>query len=728
MNTLGAQRLVPILGMGLIMVLAVLRMPADWSQPLDIEAPPELTERLVALLAGGETQGYVALLRESRPAGVLDVQVRDRDGRLIAAWPGPIAQQTWGPLTAPLQSIRDWGAGVVTTANPVPLANNGVKLGELVLFRLRGLYGVGLGFLLDVLMAVVAGLGMLGLLGARDSRADLNQEQGRVPATPGTVERLGLRIGPALDQAGLGVVMLDAQQQVRYLNHAACRLTGWTEEAPVNLSVYALIRLQPPAGEAEDFFAADALAPASRTINHSVLGRDGVSRALQLTSLRLRKSSGELGASLILLKDLAAQRAELTSLRQEAEFARRALDFLADGVVVTDRYGRIKRVNRSLIRMFAYAPGELEGSAISKLLPVPFLNEPSVRLKDYLNDGPIQERAKVVGWRKDATIFPVDLQVYELADEESAYLLFIHDRGERQRQDNLSMRLERLLDHAAEEIYIFDAHSLYLVEANRQARENLGYDQEQFSRMTPFHLAPGLDRHRVEQDFAALRDASEQQLAYLTEHRRADGSSYPVELRISFAGDEEPPVFVAMARDVTEQREAESRLEYLARHDALTGLPNRYALLTHLERLLDAPAASDGWVVYCLNLDQFRQINEKHAHAVGDEVLVEFARRVGDFLVGDDFLARMSADEFVYVASCAAADAVPQRAEQIAQAMREPIRTSTGELIQIGVSIGIARLRAGESSTEWLGRADQALLAAKRAGGQSWRLAEVDSE
>jgi PAS domain S-box-containing protein len=100
-----------------------------------------------------------------------------------------------------------------------------------------------------------------------------------------------------------------------------------------------------------------------------------------------------------------------------------------------------------------------------------------------------------------------------------------------------------------EEVYIFDAQSLYFIEVNRGARRNLGYQPEQLARMTPLSIAPGLDIATFHGYLSRLRGGELEHLIYHAEHKRADGTTYPVEVRLNYSRDEEPPVFMAVASD-----------------------------------------------------------------------------------------------------------------------------------------------------------------------------------
>ncbi len=189
----------------------------------------------------------------------------------------------------------------------------------------------------------------------------------------------------------------------------------------------------------------------------------------------MRNRQGVLDGVTLLFRDLTPYRRELESLRREVRLSQAVVDHLDEGLLTTDLAGVVRSANARAERMFGYSRDELVGFTIAKLMPVPFLNVPTIRITDYVTGRGNGKLPKVVGWRKDATTFPVELWVQPMRAEGSEGLVVIvRDISERLRGENLATRLGRLLDAANEEVYIFDAQTLRFLEVNRGARRNLG--------------------------------------------------------------------------------------------------------------------------------------------------------------------------------------------------------------------------------------------------------------
>lgn len=163
---------------------------------------------------------------------------------------------------------------------------------------------------------------------------------------------------------------------------------------------------------------------------------------------------------------------------------------------------------------------------------------------------------------------------------------------------------------------------------------------------------------------------------------------------------------------VTALHARESDLVRLALEDPLTGLANRASFTAHLEGALEAPDVQPA-VIY-IDLDGFKQVNDRFGHAAGDDLLVEVSRRLQACMTGSMVVARLGGDEFVVLVSDGHAAAVSV-AGQILQAFALPFRRD-GESVPVQASLGIAAAPIGGSLDEAVRRADAAMYVAKTTG------------
>jgi len=183
--------------------------------------------------------------------------------------------------------------------------------------------------------------------------------------------------------------------------------------------------------------------------------------------------------------------------------------------------------------------------------------------------------------------------------------------------------------------------------------------------------------------------------------------------------------WVATHEDITEQRQAEIKIEYMAHHDALTGLANRVLLNQRLENALDRVFEPEMLAVHHLDLDQFKAVNDTFGHAAGDKLLKIVAERLRALVRDTDTIARTGGDEFVIVQlPIAEAAEATSLAQGIIAAISEPFDLD-GHRAVIGTSVGIATA-PGEGLTpdKLLRNADLALYRAKDHGRGTFRFFE----
>jgi diguanylate cyclase (GGDEF)-like protein/PAS domain S-box-containing protein len=181
---------------------------------------------------------------------------------------------------------------------------------------------------------------------------------------------------------------------------------------------------------------------------------------------------------------------------------------------------------------------------------------------------------------------------------------------------------------------------------------------------------------------------------------------------------------MGIARDITERKQAEARIRYMALHDSLTGLPNRTLLQDRLLQAIALAARNQKQVaVMMLDLDRFKNVNDSLGHYVGDRLLEAVSMRLKACLRDSDIVARLGGDEFVVVLPLAASEQdTEQVARKILTAIVEPFQIEGHEL-HISGSIGICHYPTdGENPGALLQAADSAMYEAKAKGRSTYCL------
>ena len=266
------------------------------------------------------------------------------------------------------------------------------------------------------------------------------------------------------------------------------------------------------------------------------------------------------------------------------------------------------------------------------------------------------------------------------------------------------------LDNMSQGLCLFDANKI-LVVANRRFAgmfgvPTLGDDVEGVLRGAGLSALLGVSGGEVEALSCELADG---RLIAVSQHSVEGGG------------------WVGTYEDVTERRAAESRLAHMARHDMLTGLPNRLLFSEHAQQILAKRQDEGGIAMLCLGLDRFKTINDTFGHAAGDILLQAVAERIKACTRDGDQVSRLGGDEFAVVQMCAGQpSAATALACRLIEVMSQSFEIDSNP-VEIGVSIGIV---LGENMTVprpelLLQCADLALARAKIDGGGCYRFFEA---
>jgi diguanylate cyclase (GGDEF)-like protein len=220
-------------------------------------------------------------------------------------------------------------------------------------------------------------------------------------------------------------------------------------------------------------------------------------------------------------------------------------------------------------------------------------------------------------------------------------------------------------------------------------------------------LDAGMQRGRMLTEFLPAFDG--EQLI-----RPTKGPSIPVLTQAVTVPAEPEPLLTVFARDISERKQFEEQLAHQARHDALTGLPNRFAVLEHLENVLIN--GDDQCAVMFVDIDGFKSVNDSHGHATGDLVLREIADRIRGRVRPGDFVARLGGDEFLIVMrGFEDMTAVASFGYRLIREIEQPFRFGD-HLFAVSASVGLTLPESGSPAMVAVQQADAAVYLAKRRG------------
>jgi diguanylate cyclase (GGDEF)-like protein/PAS domain S-box-containing protein len=288
--------------------------------------------------------------------------------------------------------------------------------------------------------------------------------------------------------------------------------------------------------------------------------------------------------------------------------------------------------------------------------------------------------------------------------------------------------LNTIVENVPSTIVVKDARDLRYLLINRAGEEYYGIPRSQMIGKSAHDVLPkasadlvtGLDRQLL-----ATRE-------YVVNEHILDTPGHGARVAASrripiFNARGEPEYLLAVIDDITEKKQAQARIAYLAHHDPLTDLPNRAAFNERLAQVL-GHAGQQGrmFAVICIDLDRFKEVNDVFGHGTGDDLLKEVSKRLKS-VVGDVFLARLGGDEFTVIVegACEPAD-IAILAERMQSSLDGDIDIN-GNPLRTGMSAGVAIFPVdGVDATSLVTNADAALYRAKSEGRGSMRFFAAD--
>lgn len=290
---------------------------------------------------------------------------------------------------------------------------------------------------------------------------------------------------------------------------------------------------------------------------------------------------------------------------------------------------------------------------------------------------------------------------------------FMHLRSEEDR----NALLAQAINQSSNSVMVTDLQAR-IIYVNDAFVDNSGYTRDEILGHTPKLLQSGKTPIHV---YSTMRELLAQGESWRGEliNRRKDGSEFIETVTISPVRDAYDNLYryMAVKENVTEMRRAQDSIERLAYFDPLTDMPNRRYFLDQLNRrIAEAKRHQHTLSLIFIDLNRFKEINDSQGHLIGDQVLVEVARRFTRQVRQGDLLARLGGDEFVLLMDTAEMDTVKECVDKLRQTLHYGVRIADGRF-DLSASFGVAVYpEHGDNSTDLLRHADVAMYQAKHSG------------
>ena len=573
----------------------------------------------------------------------------------------------------------------------------------------------------------------------RHTAGQMNIPTETAPTGDLTPESAGSWLSLVAQMTGYGVTLNDAERRIVWANEAFRRLTGYTEPEYVGRLPSDLLHFEGAHPETRQNIREGFVA--GRGLRFEVLARskDGHEWWLDTDARPFNDASGKVKGWVCIHADVTAEVLKREALRRNESRAHMMIQGGNIGTWEWDRRTNLVETNSAFMTALGYAPDDCWHDvhwlqALCHPDDQPISTEAIadvVQGRRRMFHGHHRLRARDGSWRwvlasggalefgsdgLPSRIFCVQLDVtdHKLADEQSRLV---------------SERLSMIAANVPGMIFQWrlspegQGEFLY-VSPGVRAVYGLTPEEVQNDNKVLLAVTHPQDRERVK----ALMQLSAQTLApWRLEHRvvRPDGAITWVSGEAVPRRDEDgSTIWNGYVADVTASKVSEQRIAFLAYHDGLTGLENRLGLRSKLDDMLQAAARRGGSLAVALiDLDRFKHVNDTLGHDVGDELLVEIARRLRATVRTCDVVARLGGDEFVLVLDDLPDEAgVTTAVQKLVRQLRGNFRLSD-RAVYTTCSIGISRFpKDGADGSTLLKHADIAMYTAKAQGGDAFRL------
>ncbi len=215
-------------------------------------------------------------------------------------------------------------------------------------------------------------------------------------------------------------------------------------------------------------------------------------------------------------------------------------------------------------------------------------------------------------------------------------------------------------------------------------------------------------------NYLAMREPKVIGIGRKVQGLRKNGEVFPMHLAVTQVDSPKGMQFIGLVRDISQEEADRQRIEHMALHDVLTGLPNRASFNNYFSAKI---SAKKPFSIMFIDIDGFKPINDQFGHDTGDQVLIHIAERLSKVIAESGFVARLGGDEFVVILSRAKTkDEIESVAKDILSELGSPMQCD-GNTCRVGASIGAAIYpQHGQNEESLLNAADNAMYEAKRGG------------
>jgi len=544
-----------------------------------------------------------------------------------------------------------------------------------------------------------------------------------------TAENLNMYV-ETFEKVAIGIAHVDVEGRWIHANKQLCDFLGYTHE---ELLAKTFQEITFKEDIALDLYHANELYQGvqdSFSIEKRYVHKDGTPTWANLTATAVRNEAGAIEYFIAVVEDITNRKiSDALLIESQAKFR----DFFQKNssvmLLINPESGKIEDANNAAANYYGYSKQQLIDMPINhiNILPAESLtNNLQMAVNENSNYFLFSHRLA------SGEIREVEAYTSRIKSDNKVLLFsIIYDITERKQAEEKLHLAANVFTHANEGIVITSPDGT-IIDVNDAFSRITGYQRDEMIGANPRILNSKLQ----EKEFysSMWHDLLEKgQWDGELWNRRKNGEVYAEMLTISSIVDTQgnTQYYVALFSDVTSHKEHEQQLEYIAHYDALTGLPNRVLKSDRLRQaMIHAERRNEKIAVVYLDVDGFKQVNDRYGHSIGDQLLIALSTRMKQALREGDTLSRLGGDEFVAIL-------IDMDDTSTALPVIQRLLDTTSQtielddiVVQVSASIGITFYPQHEDvdADQLIRQADQAMYSAKQSGKNRYHIFDPEHD
>jgi diguanylate cyclase (GGDEF)-like protein/PAS domain S-box-containing protein len=529
------------------------------------------------------------------------------------------------------------------------------------------------------------------------------------------------RLAAIVENSNDAIVSRDLDRRITSWNSAAERLFGYTAAEVIGRNTSLIIPAEQEAQAAQNraLLSSGHRIPVYDAVR---LTKDGRRIHVSISQSPIRDPSGTMIGVSLVFRDISARK----SAEEERGRLAAIVESSQDAIIGRTLDGTIVSWNAGAERLYGHPAAEALGKHALLLTP-PELQHETERNRELLRHGNAVPSYETVRLSKDGRRIAVQLSLSPIRDSSGNVIgtaSIASDISERKLAEAEVGRLAAIVENSNDAIVGRDLERR-ITTWNAAAERLFGWTAAEIIGRNGSVIIP-TDRDAEVAQMRELLKQGQPIPPYDSVRLTKDGGRIDVSVSQSPIKDAGGKMVGAslVFRDITERKQAEERIDFLAHYDALTELPNRTLFQDRLElAVAHARRRNEFLGVLMVNLDRFKKVNESLGHEGGDELLREVASRLKTSLRDVDTIGRLGGNDYaILVEGIQTADAVTAVAEKLIQILATPFDVR-GQEIFVSVSVGVASCSSSACNAgKLLESAEVAMTRAKQDGGGGYHV------